>query len=306
MLITVALTLIFLDAKFPLGGVPGIWLLPLLMFFALGTAFDTSQLLVQSSHPVSRKPTLLATFMIAISAAIPLVWPLVGSTYPVSCPVGKLGWIVVAAIAAIFLLLLEEMRRYGKEEQKKGTIERTCGGVFVSLYVGLPMAMLVALRCLGDGTWGLAALITMLAVTKSADAGAYFTGKSLGKHKLIPRLSPGKTWEGLIGGMLTASLVAYVLLRWAFPTIAGTSLPPGTTPSIALLANPLWGALLLGPLLTVAGLVGDLAESLIKRDAGAKDSGNWLPGLGGVWDVTDSLIASVMPAYLCFSAGVGW
>jgi len=57
--------------------------------------------------------------------------------------------------------------------------------------------------------------------------------------------------------------------------------------------------------LAVAGMIGDLAESLIKRDTQAKDSGNWLPGLGGVWDVTDSLIAAVMPAFLCFAAGVG-
>ena len=62
---------------------------------------------------------------------------------------------------------------------------------------------------------------------------------------------------------------------------------------------------MLGPILTLAGLAGDLAESLVKRACGAKDSGNWLPGLGGVWDVTDSLIAAVMPAFLCFSMGIG-
>jgi phosphatidate cytidylyltransferase len=139
-------------------------------------------------------------------------------------------------------------------------------------------------------------------VTKSADAGAYFTGKTLGRHKLIPRLSPGKTWEGAIGGIVTSTLVALACLTWLFPE---SSNAPGSAPSIALLASPLWGALLLGPLLSLSGMVGDLAESLVKRDAGAKDSGDWLPGLGGVWDVTDSLIAAAMPAFLCFSAGVG-
>jgi phosphatidate cytidylyltransferase len=160
------------------------------------------------------------------------------------------------------------------------------------------MAMLVALRGLHTGNWGLAALITMIAVTKSADAGAYFTGKAIGKHKLIPRLSPGKTWEGAIGGILASTLTAVACLTWLFPTLPNTG-------AGGALSSPISGALLLGPLLAISGMVGDLAESLVKRDCGAKDSGDWLPGLGGVWDVTDSLIAAVLPAYLCFVAGVG-
>ncbi len=158
---------------------------------------------------------------------------------------------------------------------------------------------------MGVGNWGLAALLTTIAVTKSTDAGAYFSGKTLGKHKLIPRLSPGKTREGAVGGILTATIVAFGCLQWLFPAVAGAAAGPVATPSIPGIDQPLWGALVLGPLLALTGMVGDLAESLIKRDSGAKDSGNWLPGLGGVWDVTDSLIAAVMPAFLCFAAGVG-
>ena len=108
-----------------------------------------------------------------------------------------------------------------------------------------------------------------------------------------------------MGGILTATIVAFVCLQWLFPWIAGGSVGPVTVPSVPGIDQPLWGALVLGPLLAVAGMVGDLAESLVKRDTGAKDSGTWLPGLGGVWDVTDSLIAAVMPAFLCFAAGVG-
>ena len=160
------------------------------------------------------------------------------------------------------------------------------------------------MRGLGTGNWGLAALLTTIAVTKSTDSGAYFTGKAIGKHKLIPRLSPGKTWEGSIGGVLTAIGVAYACLRWLFPAIAGDSLPPSAAPSIPLLSTPLIGAIVLGGLLAVSGMLGDLAESLVKRECGAKDSGHLLPGLGGVWDVTDSLIVAAIPAYLCFSAGV--
>ena len=214
----------------------------------------------------------------------------------------KTGWIAIATVASVFLLLLAEMMQYGKGP--KGAIERTCGGIFVSVYVGLPMALLVSLRSLGDGNWGLAAILTMIAVTKSTDAGAYFSGKAFGKHKLIPRLSPGKTREGAVGGILIATIVAFVCLKWLFPAIAGGASGPVEAATIPGLDQPLWGALCLGPVLAITGMIGDLAESLVKRDSNAKDSGNLLPGLGGVWDVTDSLIAAVMPAFLCFVAGI--
>jgi len=283
-------------------GVEGIWLLPLLLFFSLGTAWDISGLLSNSGRPIHRKATMLATATITLSACLPMMWPLFGSEYPPNCPVGKLGWIAIATVASVFLLLLAEMMQYGKGP--KGAIERTCGGIFVSVYVGLPMALLVSLRSLGDGNWGLAAILTMIAVTKSTDAGAYFSGKAFGKHKLIPRLSPGKTREGAVGGILIATIVAFVCLKWLFPAIAGGASGPVEAATIPGLDQPLWGALCLGPVLAITGMIGDLAESLVKRDSNAKDSGNLLPGLGGVWDVTDSLIAAVMPAFLCFVAGI--
>jgi phosphatidate cytidylyltransferase len=318
-LISIVVVLVYLDAHSN-PNAKGLWLLPLLLFFALGTASDMTNLLAASGRAVSRRATLIATGMISMSACMPLLWPLMEAAYPPACPVGKLGWIVIASIAAVFVILLDQMADYGKEEavtnaeqedteskqeSKIGfTIERTCGAAFVSLYVGLPMALLVAMRSLGTGNWGLAALLTTIAVTKSTDAGAYFSGKALGKNKLIPRLSPGKTREGAIGGIVTATIVAFICLQWLFPQIAGEACGPAATPSIPGIDSPLWGALLLGPVLAITGMIGDLAESLIKRDSGAKDSGSWLPGLGGVWDVTDSLIAAVMPAFLCFAAGV--
>ena len=304
-LISIAVLLMWLDAKVSKPGAEGLYLLPLLLFFALGTAFDFASLLKNSGRPIKRRSAVMATGIVTLSSAVPLMWPLVDQIYPPDCPVGRLGWIVVGAITAVFWILLGEMRTYGTDDSKEsGTIERTSAAVLVSIYVGMPMALLVALRSLHSGNWGLVALITMIAVTKSADAGAYFTGKSIGKHKLIPRLSPGKTWEGAIGGVVASTLVAFACLTWLFPEPTGQAV--GSGPAIASgLSNPMWGALLLGPLLALSGMVGDLAESLVKRDCGAKDSGTWLPGLGGVWDVTDSLIAAVLPAYLCFAAGVG-
>lgn len=312
-LIAVIAALLYLDGNHPWRGSEGLWLLPLLLFFSLGTAFDIATLLSSSNRRVSRWTTLLATAVVTLSACVPLVMELIEGSYPANCPLGRLGWIVIGSITAVFLVLGREMWSYGRGTQgvagmpdgvADGALERSVHGIFVALYVGLPLALLVALRQLGSGNWGLAAVLTTIAVTKSADAGAYFTGKSIGRHKLIPRLSPGKTWEGAAGGILTAMLVAYVCLRWLFPAVSGTGSPPGATPAIAMLAHPLWGAIALGLLLAGSGMIGDLAESLVKRECGAKDSGTWLPGLGGVWDVTDSLIAAVLPAFLCFAAGV--
>ena len=307
-LISVILLLLYMDAQHPIANVPGVWLVPLLLFFALGTAWDIAGLLAGSGRAVSRRSILMATGLVTLSACIPMLWPLTGNVYPPNCPVGKLGWIAVSAISAIFLVLMGEMNRFANGES--GIIERTCSSVFVSMYVGLPMALFVALRSLqgggpDSGNWGLAALLTTIAVTKAGDTGAYFTGKSLGKHKLVPRLSPGKTREGAAGGIVIATIVAFLCLNWLFPALTPPRSGPAATPSIPGIDQPLWGALLLGPLLSITGIIGDLAESLVKRACDAKDSGTLLPGMGGVWDVTDSPIATIMPAYLCFAMGVG-
>lgn len=280
-----------------------------------------------------------------------MFWALSSTPYPANCPIGRIGWIVLGGVAAMFFILLSEMRSYGIESGDSGdsnqeigdTIRRTCHAAFVSLYVGLPMAMLVGLRSMNSassaGRFGFAALITMIIVTKVSDAGAYFSGRALGRHKLIPRLSPGKTIEGAIGGILTSTLVAYLCLGFLFPWLstaspsdltldtvtagtvtasttleaesaesndtAGVTAAAVKTGLAGILASPFWGAILLGPTLAISGMVGDLAESLFKRDSGVKDSGKLLPGLGGVWDVTDSLIAASVPAFFCFAAGVG-
>ncbi len=126
----------------------------------------------------------------------------------------------------------------------------------------------------------------ILLVVKSTDIGAYFGGRYLGKHKLIPWLSPGKTWEGLFCGLATAALVGLgCSLVWphALSTI--------TWPK----------ALIFGIVIGGVGQAGDLLESLMKRDAQVKDSGNIIPGFGGLLDVIDSPLLAAPAAYLLFS-----
>lgn len=320
-LIAIVLVLLTLDFSFRVSGADGVWLLPLLLFFAIGTAWEMATMLQASIQPIRRGVAVAGAAAISLSAAIPFLWAFTPDGYPVNCPVGRLGWIVLAATVVVFGVLISEMRDYGKSSDVTVgmAVQRTCAAVYVSIYVGLPMAMLIALRSMNAGTssgrFGLAALVTMIIVTKVADSGAYFSGRALGRHKLIPRLSPGKTVEGAIGGILASTLVAYLCLQYLFdaivvPGAAGavttqTSQIVAKTGLSALLAQPWAGAIVLGPTLAITGMLGDLAESLFKRDTGVKDSGSLLPGLGGVWDVTDSLIAASVPAFFCFAAGVG-
>ncbi len=291
-LIGVVVGLLWLDHQYPAGGVVGIWLLPLLMFFAMGTAVDVIGLIARSGRRIDRRAALIATAIIPLAAYVPSLWPLLGHEYPPDCPLGRTGWIVAAAVAAVFIVLIPEMLRYDSLHRGEA-MERTFSGAFVSCYVGIPLAVLVAILNLGQGPWGLAALISMIAVTKSADSGAYFAGKLLGRHKLIPHLSPGKTWEGAAGGVAAAIIVSFGCFFGLIPWLADVRQPP-----------PLWGPIVFGTVCSLAGMIGDLAESLVKRETGAKDSGTTLPGLGGVWDVSDSLIAAVVPAWIALAAGL--
>jgi phosphatidate cytidylyltransferase len=121
------------------------------------------------------------------------------------------------------------------------------------------------------------------------DTGAYFTGRWLGRHKLIPWLSPNKTWEGLAGGIVVALLCAVGVGYWLHAAQLAPRPPAG--PLIGWLA--LFGLLMAG--LSVAG---DLSASLLKRDAAVKDSGTALPGLGGILDVLDSPLLAAPVAWL--------
>ncbi|MFN3166919.1 MAG: phosphatidate cytidylyltransferase [Phycisphaeraceae bacterium] len=193
---------------------------------------------------------------------------------------GSPAMLLVGAGVAAYLIgvLTKSWRRNTADTMLAGA-----AAVFAFVYLGLMPGSLLAIRA-EHSAWVLAAV---LLVTKSCDIGAYFTGRAIGKTKLIPWLSPGKTWEGLGGGVALASLVALLTLTW--DGMAGLH----------------WAyALLVGVVLAVVGQGGDLLASMLKRDAAVKDSGASVPGFGGVLDVIDSpLLAGPVAYWLLAIAG---
>ena len=163
------------------------------------------------------------------------------------------------------------------------------GGTFVSwawsvvgiLYVGWLLSYLVALRLDAGRNWVFFALFT----TFASDTAAFFIGRTLGRHHLAPRISPNKTWEGAIAGIFGA-IIASLLLVLPSPL----SVPIG------------YGqAILLGFLVSIFGQFGDLAESLLKRNTGVKESGNLVPGHGGILDRMDSVVFAGIVVYFFYA-----
>lgn len=144
-----------------------------------------------------------------------------------------------------------------------------------ALYLGILLNHFVALRNLPQG---LAWLAVAVLLTWTNDSAAYFVGRAIGRHKFWPRHSPKKTWEGVVGGLVGAVLLGALLgALW--------------------LGLPWWNGALLGAIISAIGPLGDLVESMVKRQFGAKDSGNLIPGHGGAWDRIDSLLFIVPTVY---------
>ena len=161
-----------------------------------------------------------------------------------------------------------------------GYLRDVTAGVFTLFY--LPLLALFAVFMLSEPDGGHRAFL-WIAVTVCSDIGGFFAGSYLGKHRLVPAISPNKTWEGLAGSVL-ACLVA-----------GGVLLP-------VLLPGHAWQGVLLGAAVVVVATVGDLVESMIKRDLGIKDMGTLLPGHGGILDRIDALLLSAPVAWLLILA----
>ena len=157
---------------------------------------------------------------------------------------------------------------------------------FGATFTGLLLCGIVLIRCQVSGIWGGVLVFCILLSVWANDACAYFFGSRFGKHKLAPKISPKKTWEGLVAG-----LIASVVIWCVIPLIPGVEMR-------------FWQAALFGLLCGVVGVLGDLTVSRIKRNSGVKDSGTILPGHGGMLDRTDStFLVSVLAALLLIGTG---
>jgi phosphatidate cytidylyltransferase len=153
-----------------------------------------------------------------------------------------------------------------------GVAAATGGTLLAFVYVGMMVGTWLLVRC-DVGPWVMAGAVLTV---KASDIGAYAAGMSFGRHKMIPWLSPAKSWEGLAGGIALAAAVGGAMAWWS----AGLPDPRDHVPVVLGAAT--------GAVLGIVGPFGDLVESLLKRGAGVKDSGSVLPGMGGVFDVLDS------------------
>lgn len=276
----------------------GIWLIPLAVLLCV---LATREML-GFFYAIEKTPlawtTYLGSLLPVLAACVPIAW----LEYPADCPVGRLGWLACGLAAGLLIALIGEMSRYdGTSEGNVGQTTTNLAAAALSiLYVGGLLGFLVQLRLLpvaGDvARGGLLAMVSMIMVVKATDIGAYTAGRLWGRRKMAPRLSPGKTWEGVAGGLVAAMACAVISLG-PLATAMGVANDRGT-------AAWLMSVLVYGLVVSVAGIVGDLAESLLKRDVGVKDSSTWLPGFGGVLDLLDSLLVAAPVAYLCWVSGL--
>ncbi|WP_158265447.1 phosphatidate cytidylyltransferase [Blastopirellula marina] len=272
-------------------GRPGIWLFPLVLLLTALSAEEVLDLLrAKQLHP-SGWSCHVGTFLVVIAAGLPIWWPF--SHVPDQADQAQ--WTLFALVLGAILAIVGEMRRYEKPGHSMIHLGLT---IFAIFYVGGLLSFFPRLRVVMQGTpdanaYGMLALLSMIVVVKISDVGAYFIGSNFGRTKLVPRLSPGKTLEGTLGGLAASCLGSYVMFQWVGPWMLGKPVE-----SIPL------GWLLFALLVSPAGMVGDLAESMFKRDMETKDSSTWLIGLGGILDVLDSMLLGAPVALMCWELGI--
>lgn len=254
-LITAAVVLPFLIASI---------LVPWLKWLFVAMAIAAMSLALFEFYVLAKQRGLQPDTGAGFLAAIAI---LVISVFPVD--LYNILFVLLVIIALTAGTLVAATLRGAPFDKMLGSAGATILGV---LYIALLGSHLVSLRMWDREALAADLLSFFFLVLMGADAGAYYLGRAFGKHKLAPSISPGKTWEGVAGGVAAAIVMAAVAHYWFFREL------------------PLKYALPLAVVMTVVGIFGDLTESALKRGAGAKDAANILPGHGGLLDRLDSLL----------------
>ena len=248
----------------------------LFMLFAAAlivvASFEFATALRVANRKVPRIPVIIAAIAI-VPASFYAIDPEIGLTREAGQLIAATGGIILITAWRLASLVLPSKRA------SLSLVVRDVGaGAFVVLYVMFLGSFFVLLTAHEGGQWW---TLASLIVVVSVDTGAYATGLSFGKHPMAPSISPKKTWEGFAGSV-AAAVLAGVLL------------------ALFMLQQPWWVGVILGLTIVLTATVGDLTESLIKRDLGTKDMSTWLPGHGGLLDRLDSALPSAAAAYALF------
>jgi len=254
--------------------ITGLWGIPLLIaavWFAQPLPWFTILVAIWGLLAVYEFYKIVAGAKVPPLTYFGLIWTLLFIISPHCSYAPTMPLLLTSAVVLSLLWLLVR-------PQNEGSFIGWAWTIAGILYIGWLLSHLVALRGLDDGrNWVFLALLANF----GSDTAAYFTGRALGRHKLAPNISPGKTWEGTIAGILGAIIISLL-----FPIPSPLSLPIGYGQAIVL-----------GLLVSVFGQLGDLVESLLKRNMGVKDSGKLLPRHGGALDRIDSVVLASVVVY---------
>ncbi|MHC4567301.1 MAG: phosphatidate cytidylyltransferase [Planctomycetota bacterium] len=234
----------------------------LVALLAIPAQIEFSKLAAAKGLKIFLPVSIVASILFATAAYWPQLKP-----FPLEI------YLLLLSTFALLALLMYQYASYGTS-----AVMANCGANYFSIaYLGILSSFCVTIR-VEMGLWH---LLMFVFVIKASDIGAYAIGTLFGKRKFSPRISPGKSWEGMGGAVVAASAVAI-----------------GFALSFGIMSW--WRAVIFGPCFAFIGQLGDLAESMMKRDAEQKDSGQKVPGFGGVLDIIDSPLVAAPFAYLFF------
>ena len=249
----------------PLLSVKATILTLLIVMLAIPAQLELTRLVSATGVYIFKPISIIATVLLATS----WYWP----QFMAEAARFHLFYLLLVSAWTLLSIMLHQGVRFGPD----GAIANCSANFFAVFYLGLLSSFFLGIR-IDFGFW---AVLMFVFTIKSSDIGAYAVGKLFGRHKCFPKISPGKTWEGLGGAVIFSAATAYL-----FSVFCGIISPPV--------------AIAFGVIFAIVGQLADLAESLIKRDAGQKDASHAVPGFGGLLDVIDSPLAAAPLAYLFF------